>query len=71
MAFPFIRFLSFAICGLKRRNDAKIGVDFMKTNTLSSLINQAKIDDFHIFINISAGIYSSVLSDIPFERGIN
>ena len=34
-------------------------------------INQAKIDDFHIFINISAGIYSSVLSYIPFERGIN
>ena len=32
MAFPFIRFLSFAICALKRRNDAKIWVDFMKTN---------------------------------------
>ena len=32
MAFPFIRFLSFAICSLKRRNDAKIWVDFMKTN---------------------------------------
>ena len=25
-------------------------------NSLSSLTNQAKIDDFHIFINISAGI---------------
>ena len=38
---------------------------------LTLLTNQAKIDDFHIFINISAGIYSSVLSNIPFERGIN
>ena len=32
MAFPFIRFLWFAICALKRRNNAKIWVDFMKTN---------------------------------------
>ena len=40
------------------------------THCLPPLI-QAKIDDFHIFINISAGIYSSVLSYIPFERGIN
>ena len=32
MAFPFIGFLSFAICALKRRNDAKIWVYFMKTN---------------------------------------
>ena len=32
MAFPFIQFLSFAICAPKRRNDAKIWVDFMKTN---------------------------------------
>ena len=39
--------------------------------SLSSLKNQAKIDDFHIFINISAVFYSSVLSYIPFERGIN
>ena len=38
---------------------------------LSSLRNQGKIDDFHIFINISAGIYSSVLRNIPFEREIN
>ena len=33
-------------------------------NSLSSLTNQAKIDDFHIFINISAGIYSSVLRTV-------
>ena len=39
--------------------------------SFSLLKNQAKIDDFHIFINISAVIYSSVLSYIPFERGIN
>ena len=32
MAFPYIRFLSFAICALKRTNDAKIWVGFMKTN---------------------------------------
>ena len=38
---------------------------------LSSLRNQGKIDDFHIFINISAGIYSSVLRNIPFERERN
>ena len=35
---------------------------FFRVNSLSSLTNQANIDDFHIFINISAGIYSSVLS---------
>ena len=28
-------------------------------NSLSSAKNQGKIDDFHIFINISAGIYNS------------
>ena len=39
--------------------------------SLPLLKNQAKIDDFHIFINISAVIYSSVSSYIPFERGIN
>ena len=41
MAFPFIRFLSFAICALKRRNGAKIWVDFMKTNY--SLIMQTAL----------------------------
>ena len=44
---------------------------YQRKMSLSSLKNQTKIDDFHIFINISAGIYSSVLSCIPFERGIN
>ena len=39
--------------------------------SLSWLKNQAKIDDFHIFINISAVIYNSVLSYIPFAREIN
>ena len=41
------------------------------TSRKSYISNLAKIDDFHIFINISAGIYSSVLSYIPFERGKN
>ena len=39
--------------------------------SLSSPKHQAKIDDFHIFVHISAGIHSSVSSFIPFERGIN
>ena len=53
-----------------KTNNVKTSANYILTHYLPPLI-QAKIDDFHIFINISAGIYSSVLSYIPFERGIN
>ena len=53
----------FTVVCVSGRQDLPSDVRAYSLNSLSSLTNQAKIDDFHIFINISAGIYSSVLSN--------